>query len=155
MSNAILDAGVGRHVPVTRRRLIRTGGLAAIAAGLLGTTAPAAAAPLQIPTTLTTVVHTDDLAKECQRLYAEMRAAQSAEGDLGRPIQDAVGYDVMSEYTTASVVHWVTREELLFAELARHLPGLAPTIRMLQSHIDSVAYAAPGACCTVAEGFEV
>jgi len=49
MSTTILDAGVGRQVPITRRHAIRTGALAVLAATVAGLAAPALpalAAPL-------------------------------------------------------------------------------------------------------------
>ena len=46
MSPHTTDAGVGRQVPVSRRSALRTGGLAALAAGLLGA---AGAAPASEP----------------------------------------------------------------------------------------------------------
>jgi hypothetical protein len=55
-------------------------------------------------------------------------------------------------YINAVNRYWITHQEWIAAELARHLPGLAPVLRMLQDHITVTAYQKPGACCTVAEG---
>ena len=123
---------------LTRRSALRTGGLAAIMAGLLGTStaAPASAQPAR---SLATVVHTDDLAAECRRLSAMLSPEQAT---------------LLRRFSDATSNGQTLCEEWQAAELARHLPGLAPAIRMVWTHTIGVAYQTPGGCCTVAAGFE-
>src|SRR4051812_43713652 len=105
------------NTTVTRRAALRSGGLAAIAAGLLGTgkPEPVAAAPQ------TVVINADDLAAECQRLYAEMLAAQAAHVALEQPIEAALGFEEMSAYADIGTTHTVAREQWIVSELVRHL----------------------------------
>lgn len=134
----------------TRRQALRTGALAAIAASLLPSTSTAEApGPL-----LSQAVNAEALAAECRRLQAKAEAAQSVEIAIEQQIDEAVGWDLMNAYTVANLTASSLHKEWLIAELARHLPGLAPTIRMLVSHIGETSWSKPGACCTVEEGFE-
>jgi len=40
------------------------------------------------------------------------------------------------------------------SEIARYLPGLAPVLNMLLSHVMVTRYQQPGACCTTAHSYE-
>lgn len=134
---------------VSRRRALTAG---AALAGLAALTPTVAAQPAPEPTV--TVVHMDDLAAMCQRLHDELLASQEEENQIEDEITDRVGPAVRDAYVNAVNRYWITHQEWIAAELARHLPGLAPTLRMLQDHIIMRAYQHPGACCTEAEGFE-
>jgi hypothetical protein len=65
MSTTSIGAGLGRPVPtLTRRSAIRTGGLAALAAGLLGTVDATEASTPPAPTIVGTTTNMADLIKE-------------------------------------------------------------------------------------------
>ena len=61
---------------------------------------------------------------------------------------------LLRDFSDATTNGQATNDMWLASELARHLPGLAPAIRMTWEHAIGVSYQQPGACCTVAGGFE-
>ena len=143
---------------VTRRSALTTGTLTALGVGLMSA---AGARPEPVvaasSATLATVVNAGDLAEECRERFAEYRRSQEASGkawdrldatltpeqaELARKASDAQsGYHLDESYWQA-------------VELARHLPGVAPSILMIWEHITTVSYGRPGACCTTDEGYE-
>jgi hypothetical protein len=152
-STTVNDAGVGRQVPISRRSALRVGGLAALATGLLGTpgtTAIADAAPDRV-----VVVNTHDLAEECRLRKAELLEALRASVEAEELIREGLGSEAYLRVTSAlSDLHFL-QKRLMIAELARHLPGVGPVLLLLEEHIETVGYGKPGACCTVAEGYEL
>jgi hypothetical protein len=77
MSDTIIDAGHVQQVPVTRRAAIRTGGLAALAASLLGTVAPASAAfaeptPLPVTADVPLIDQAEVMLVELQRIMLQL-----------------------------------------------------------------------------------
>jgi hypothetical protein len=62
--------------------------------------------------------------------------------------------EVVRKASDAQQSNSVDRADWMAAELARHLPGLAPVIRIVWEQATTVSVSNPGACCTVAEGFE-
>ena len=138
---------------ITRRSALRSGGIAAIAAGLLGTAAPAFASLPQ----LATVVNAEDLAQVCRDLAAEHRAARDREGALHdklRATWTPEQRSLMIEAADANTAAWCAELNWRIVEIARHLPGLAPAILMLSQHFDHLAYSAPSECCTLATGYD-
>jgi hypothetical protein len=116
-----------------------------------------AAEQFAVPTTLATVVNADDLAAEARSLFDEASEYREGAADLERrlamtltPAQAELQRAVCDAHSNEHTVTEIWQS----AELARHLPGLAPVIRMVWEHVVSVAYQNPGDCCTVAAGFE-
>lgn len=139
---------------VSRRSAISAGTLF-LGAGLLGTTTPPAMATE--PITLATVVNADDLAAECRDLFekytqslgAHMTAWNRFVASL-TPEQAKLARDASDTQTE----YHLNEADWQATELARHLPGMAPSIRMIWEHITTVAYRQPGACCTPDAGYE-
>ena len=139
---------------ITRRSALRTGALASLAAGMLGSAVPTEAAqPLPTPT-LATVVNADDLAAEAGRRWVEVKAALGQLVEFQDEITARVSWDVANPLFLAESDYNEAHSAWVMAELARHLPGLAPALLMLEHHIIETAYQKPGACCTVDEGYE-
>ncbi len=135
---------------VTRRSALKSGGIAALVAGLVGT-APAVSAA---PDPGVTVLNADDLSAECRRLYAEMHAW----ADKERRAYDALVATLSAEQkrlllalSAHATDHAVTEAEWRIAEIARHLPGVAPAIAVLSDHTLEVSFDLPGRCCAPAE----
>lgn len=140
--------------PITRRSAIQAGALSALGVGLM---AAATGTTHAEPAPQTVVVNTDDLADECRARYTEYRAASNTHNQLYDALRSLLSPDqrrLLSEYSDRGTENTVAFNDWMLAEVARHLPGMAPAIRMIAEHANTVAYRKPGACCTVAEGFE-
>lgn len=140
---------------VTRRDAIRSTALAALMASLAGATGATEAAPA-LPA-LAHVVNADDLAQACRDLYEEQRAALLRHNALADELAATLTPEqrtLMIRAADASTTTWCLEEDWRIAEIARHLPGLAPSILMLHRHLDGAAFRTPGACCTPSAGFE-
>jgi hypothetical protein len=143
---------------ITRRSALRTTTLTALGIGLMGAAGarpePVAAAS---SATLATVVDAADLAAECRATWAEFKERSDVALALGRQ-HDAVSTPeqqaAFMEWEAASNDAKNAESDWQAAELARHLPGVAPVIQMLWRHITSVSYGQPGACCTPDAGYE-
>lgn len=140
MSTIIIsDAGLGRRVPLSRRSAIRTGGLAALAAGLLGA-ARAEASPVTpaSPLIVGTTTNVDDLVEEVREYIEASNAAWSAQESLKGDLVEMLGpkqQEAFDAFERArDEADWTT-QEMYLAELARHLPGLAPALWGLWRHI--------------------
>jgi hypothetical protein len=134
---------------ISRRRAIGAGTIAAIAAGLLGTTTAEALTPAN--PTLATVVNFEQLAEESRRLSALCQEMQQATGPASEALMARIGrehYDLALKYMEGP--HDNQRDvwhDLVVAELMRHLPGLAPAIGVVWLHIMTNNYNDHGYCC--------
>lgn len=157
MSDTILDAGTGRQVPITRRSALTTGTLTALGIGLMGAAGARPEPVAAEPTTLATVVNADDLTSECRAAWAEHEALRDVSLALGRQL-DAVSTPeqraAFMEWEAANNAANNAESSWQAAELARHLPGVAPAIMMIWDHVTHVSYGKPGTCCTPSEGFD-
>lgn len=133
----------------SRRTALKSGGIAALIAGLAGAAPAVSAAPeLQA-----TVVNPADLAAECRRLYAETEARAAEE----RAADDALSATLTTEQKRLlntlldrATTRMVAEADYRIAEIARHLPGVAPAIALLSNHTIEVSYDLPGRCCAPA-----
>lgn len=152
--NPMIDAGSGRQVPVSRRSALRTGGLAAIAASLLGTTtAPVAAqTPALAPLPWLGSVAAPglaDLTAECERLHDRCRETLHEAARLDRELdatltpeqrdQSIAADNALGEHHSATIDWYI-------AEIGRHLPGIAPAIFAIWEHVRE-ELGSPGVCC--------
>ena len=125
---------------VTRRAALRTGGLAAIAASLLGTTTTAPSVAAQTPPPLPWLgsISAPDLANmtaESQRLHDLCRETLIEAARLNQqlsatltPEQDALSDVALGEHYGATL-NWY------MSELRRHLPGIAPALLAVWEHV--------------------
>ena len=94
---------------------------------------------------------TDPLARASLELLAEYRTAANAraeaERELGRHLSPAAT-ELWRQLSDAYVDANGAANDLHVAELARHLPGLAPTIRLLWAHVIDCRFENVGRCCT-------
>ena len=133
---------------VSRRRALQTGTLATIAAGLLGTTTtasaqPSTAAPLVVGTTTNMRALVADVEQHVTRSNAACERADMAENALQVTLS-AEQRALFETYDQARHHRELESEELYLAEMARHLPGLAPAIWAMWDH---VIQAKLGECC--------
>ena len=142
---------------ITRRSALRTGGLAAVMAGLMGAGTVSAAPMASELAARTVVVHVDDLAEECRHLNALYREKMDDHFDaLGRfkaTLTDEQ-FALFGRLIDSLGDSFVAEMGWQVAEIARHLPGLALAIRLVYEHTIVRTYDTPGECCTVANGFE-
>jgi hypothetical protein len=152
--STINDAIINTTVPqrgISRRSALRTGGIAAIVAGLIGTAGTAPVAATDQPVVLARVVNADDIRAEGGRLLADMEA-QRAEYEA---LQDAL-YATLTPAQAALCGkmmdafggHHSRYSEWVSVEMARHMPGLAGVMRLLWAHAVAEPNADMGACCT-------
>jgi hypothetical protein len=134
---------------LSRRRALKTGSLAAIAAGLIGAGSPQATEAAPAPLALAAPIDTAGLQADSyrhQEIVAEtfqnlIVAEHAIRGTLS-PAQ----LQVFNTYENALSGHYLTAWDMYVAEIARHLPGFAPAINALWQHIggpDGI----PGECC--------
>jgi hypothetical protein len=146
---SIHDAGVGRRVPVTRRSAIRTGGLAALAAGLLGTTpAEASALPPASPLIVGTTTSMVDLVDEVRGYIADDNVTYEAEEAAEGALRETLGpeqHALFETYGQARTDREYITEQMYIAELGRHLSGLAPALWAIWSHMTDGTRT--GECC--------
>lgn len=142
MSNA-------NRTTVTRRGALKLGGIAALIAGVASAAPPVAAVPE------TGVAASGDLAAECRRLHMEIqdwdareRAAYEALAITLTPEQ----IRLVGKLSDAMTDRLMTEMDWRLAEIARHLPGVAPSILLLNDHTVAESYDRPGRCCTTADG---
>ena len=102
-------------------------------------------------TTATPVVPTDPLARMSLELLAELRVASKARAAVDRklaehlsPVAEALARTVSDAVTD---MHGA-ENDFHIAELSRHLPGLAPAIRLVWMHVLDARLDRVGACCT-------
>ena len=140
---------------ITRRAALRSGTLAALAAGLLGAapTAPTVeAAPASEPSPRVVVVYVDDLAAESRRLAEMARDTQAAMITAGQDLKARLGadaYQLVVAYMEGPFTdHAVAYHDLIIAEIIRHTPALAPTIRLAWQHAIDGSWEDAGVCCT-------
>lgn len=133
----------------SRRTALKSGGIAALIAGLTGTAAAVSAAPEP----QTTIVNAADLSAECRRLYAETEARAAEE----RAADDALSATLtteqkrlLNELVDRMTDRMVAEADYRIAEIARHLPGVAPAIALLSDHTLEVSFDLPGRCCAPA-----
>lgn len=122
---------------ISRRSALGASLSGLMAAGLAATTPPPvaeAAAPL------VTVVHADDLAAECRQRHADVLASLSAACDAEGEVAALISKELMNRVSVTVGDSYQIYLEWVIAELARHLPGVAPIIRQLEHHISTVAY---------------
>ncbi len=98
------------------------------------------------------VAPTDPLARASLELLAALQEATRARADLERRFREhlspaAVALD--RELSDAISDEHGAANDLHVAELCRHLPGLAPTIRLLWAHVIDCRPHDVGACCGV------
>src|SRR4051812_28832819 len=117
--------------PITRRAALSSATVAGLA-GVWPGKAEAQPEPL--------IVNRDDLAVESRRLKAEVLEALQALNKVDEEIRDRLGYDLMNQISVAESDFSITHQHWIFAELVCHLPGLAPVLRMLETHIVETAY---------------
>ena len=135
---------------ITRRSALTAGTLAALAAGLLGTTGarPAAAVePTPAPLTVGTVTNVDDLAAEVRWRAEHVHGLYVAQEEAGAALKAMLTPEqarLFTAYEEAAISANLETWDLYVAELGRHLPGLAPAIRAIWLHI---AESRHGRCC--------
>lgn len=140
---------------ITRRRAIGTGTLF-LGAGILSAAgsrpAPLAAEPIAVPTVpAVRVVSYPDLTADvraCVEAYhaadaKERAAAETLEAHLGRDLYLKAMRFVEGPYNERQDA-W---EDLMLAEMERHLPGVAPVLHMVRQHILEAGRADWGTCC--------
>lgn len=133
----------------SRRTALKSGGIAALIAGLAGTASSVSAAP----DPGVTVVNAADLSAECRRLHAEMHAWADKERAAYEALAATLNAEqkrllhALSAFTTD---HAVMEAEWRIAEIARHLPVVAPAIALLSDHTLEVSFDLPGRCCAPA-----
>ena len=136
---------------ITRRSVLAAGTLSALTTALLGAAGTVEAA------TPATVVYTEDLAAESRRLMAEYQAFQDAylrlADELAAQLPPDLAWKVRS-LSDAGTAAGIAEIDYFVSEIARHLPGLAPVISMLLSHVMVASYRQPGSCCTPSTGYE-
>jgi hypothetical protein len=132
------------------------GALAALAAGLPGTTGTTTIAAAEPPSpaglpVLPTVVTEADLAAESRRLVARVLAAQRARVEAEDRLADAIGpdaYELVRQHIEGPVsVQQELWVDLVLAEVARYLPGMAPALRVVVHHVYQGILADCGVCC--------
>ena len=102
------------------------------------------------------VVHVDDLAAESRRLLAESQAAAATAAELEERLRETLSPEqrkLFIQFHDAQGDAAITEATRHVAEIARHLPGVAPVIRMLFEHAIGEYLYDVGACCTPSEGF--
>ncbi len=135
----------------TRRSLLQTGSIAAIAAGLLGTTPPVAAQTPPAPQiVLGGLADESRLAAASIATAAESRAATAAYLEISDAFESMLTADQLAQFKkveSALEEMIVAGNEFDWAEVKRHLPGLAVTIDVLRldGHIGWLDKA--GVCC--------
>jgi len=136
---------------ITRRAMIGAGTVSALTTGVLGAVGTVEAA------TPATVVYADTLAAESQSLYARYQDAALAherlEDELAAQFPLALALKVR-DLTDAIALTNDAHLDFCVAEIARHLPGLAPVVNGLLTHVLRMSYQQPGACCTPSNGYE-
>ena len=101
---------------------------------------------------------TDPLARESLELLAALREATRARADLDRRFRHYLSPEAIPlerELSDAVVDEHGAANDLHVAELCRHLPGFAPTIRLLWAHVIDERPDRVGRCCTDGESVEV
>jgi len=153
---------------ITRRHVLRTGGLAAIMAGLLGTTGtttttPAAAMaaagvvvvgaePIALPTAhAVRVVNYPDLSNDVRAAIEAYEAADTKERAACAALEARLGRDLYMEVMRFVEGPYNERhdafEDLVLAEMERHLPMVAPVLYMVRQHIYEAHRDHWGRCC--------
>lgn len=121
---------------VTRRRAMATGGQAALAAGLLGSTTKVDAIAEEVRGCIEACNAAYEVADVAE---AALRAALSPEQDL-----------LFCRYQRAREDREYLTERMYVAELGRHLPGLAPALWAIFAHMTDGA--STGECCVPTGG---
>jgi hypothetical protein len=139
------EMDVNRQVPSSRRR--------AIGAGLLGTTTATASPlpPVANPTLATTVVNYPDLIEHARASVAAYRQAADAERIANDALEAILGRETLLQvmkYVDGPFMDareaW---EDLVLAEIARHLPMIAPVLGLVWDHILETGATEHGRCC--------
>lgn len=143
-----------KRTTFTRRTALRSGGLAAIAAGLMGGNAVAASHANQ-PHALAPLVNYGDLAAESRRLNDAVRVAHEALLEADARLRAEIGHDAAwkaSQRTDDAYAHEIELfHDFMFAELCRHLPGVAPALRVIRMHVFEQRESEAGVCCASLE----
>ena len=93
----------------------------------------------------------DALATVAREALAEARAADRRERELAEALEEHLSpkanelYRELADVAAESRTAWL---DVHVAELARHLPGLGPAIRLLWAHVIDERIDRIGACCT-------
>jgi hypothetical protein len=134
---------------ITRRRAIGTGTLAAIGGGLLGTTrAEASPLPPAGNPIVGTTTNMADLVAGVQGYIAADNAAYTAEEEAEGVLRETLSLEqiaLFKTYDQARTDREYVTEQMYLAELGRHLPGLAPALWAIWSHMTDGART--GECC--------
>lgn len=152
--------------PITRRAVLGSASAATLAGIIPNTIAPTtvSADPIEEPRPRTVVlapmhaqvVHVDDLAVESRRLFAQHASLARQRLALYEQLLATLSSeqrDLLRRLDNVAVDDAFADQALRFAELARHMPGLYPVLRMIWMHID-LDTDRVGTCCTVDYGFE-
>ena len=94
---------------------------------------------------------TDPLARASLELLAEYRTAANARADAERALERHLSPGAMQAWRDVSDAYVDANgaaNDLHVVELARHLPGFGPTIRLLWAHVIDCRFENVGACCT-------
>jgi hypothetical protein len=70
-----------------------------------------------------------------RRLSDHSAAVLAAEDAIEAALPGGVGHDLADRYSTAINAQWLVDEDILVETIAAHLPGLAPAIRVVWTHI--------------------
>lgn len=133
----------------SRRSALKSGGIAALIAGLAGTASAVSAAPEP----QTTIVNAADLSAECRRLCAVVAARGVAERESDDALSATLTTEqkrLLNELVDRMTDRMVAEADFRIAEIARHLPGVAPAIALLSDHTLEVSFDLPGRCCAPA-----
>lgn len=131
---------------VSRRAALKSGGVAALAAGLLSVGAPASAAPPPAADP-----HRADLAAESLATLAEYRAAESEHRAASAALLASLSPQQRELYLTleaAANERDAMRAMVTQREMARHLPGLSPALDLIWQHVEAIDPLNWARCCT-------
>lgn len=129
---------------ITRRRAIGAGTLAALAAGLPGTTTPAEAST---PLVVGTITDMSAIVAEVERQIEVVRTHDAAVEEAMADLYDTLSPEqraLFRRYEEADNERDFEQMDLYLLDLGRHLPGLAPAIWALSRHMFE---SRQGACC--------
>ncbi len=93
---------------------------------------------------------TDPLAHLSLARLAELRTLQAERERCERVLKEHLSPVAAGLYNAVSDAHvneHVAGADVHVAELCRHLPGMAPTIRLLWAHVIDIRLDRIGACC--------
>lgn len=132
--------------PLSRRAALRSGGLAALVAGLIGS----AATPAHASGRDVVVVNGDDLAATSIHVLAHHADEQAATETARERLWASLTAEqrrqllVIEELKLNETNAWI---EVIVSELGRHFPGIAPAVPLVWEHLLEQPVSDIGVCC--------